>query len=339
MFVAGGLLLVVGLASFSDRAPSLVAAVERRLHLPRIGESALHLLGWMAVTLLVTVALKGVRARWSAAAGIVLLGIAIEVLQPALSSNRTFEPGDIVANVLGVAIGLAVGTRIANAAWVQPPTDDPDTGTALGFLEANGLPIFIGFIAVVAAVGAAYLIGLDAAIALALMLLVVAATVGVYRLRRGEPITWSERLDRRKLVTSAVLGMLLVGAIIQVVPYGRDHSNPPITAEPAWDSPETRALTVRACFDCHSNEVEYPWYANVAPFSWAIQTHIEEGRSDLNFSEWDRRQKNADESAETVRDGEMPPDYFTRFTHPEARFTDAEEQQLIRGLVATFGDD
>ena len=56
--------------------------------------------------------------------------------------------------------------------------------------------------------------------------------------------------------------------VMQLVPYGRDHSNPPVTAEPNWDSPETRALFKRACFDCHSNETVWPWYAYVAPFSW-----------------------------------------------------------------------
>ncbi len=140
------------------------------------------------------------------------------------------------------------------------------------------------------------------------------------------------------LLTSALIGVLIVGLAIQAIPYGRDRSNPPITGEPAWDSPETRALTVRGCFDCHSNEVDYPWYSQIAPISWAVQSHIDGGRSKVNYSEWDRPQDDADDSAETVKDGEMPPAYFTRFTHADARFTDAERQQLYNGLVATFGN-
>ncbi len=42
-----------------------------------------------------------------------------------------------------------------------------------------------------------------------------------------------------------------------------------------------------ACYDCHSNEVKYPWYSNIAPFSWVISTHIEEGKKALNFSIWE----------------------------------------------------
>lgn len=42
-----------------------------------------------------------------------------------------------------------------------------------------------------------------------------------------------------------------------------------------------------ACYDCHSNEVRYPWYSNVAPFSWVISTHIIEGKKALNFSVWE----------------------------------------------------
>jgi hypothetical protein len=65
--------------------------------------------------------------------------------------------------------------------------------------------------------------------------------------------------------------LLIVGVVvfvaIQLVPYGRDHTNPPVTAEPRWDSPQTRTLAVSACFDCHSNETAWPWYTNVAPFS------------------------------------------------------------------------
>jgi hypothetical protein len=65
------------------------------------------------------------------------------------------------------------------------------------------------------------------------------------------------------------IGLGAVGAFlaIQLVPYGRDHTNPPGTGEPSWDTPATRALAKQACFDCHSNETEWPAYASVAPVS------------------------------------------------------------------------
>jgi mono/diheme cytochrome c family protein len=132
----------------------------------------------------------------------------------------------------------------------------------------------------------------------------------------------------------ALIGTLLV---IQLVPYGRDHTNPPVVAEPAWDSAHTRELAVRACFDCHSNETVWPWYSNVAPMSWLVQRDVDEGRETLNFSEWDRPQE-AEEAAETVREGSMPPSQYL-LTHPEARLSDAELSALAAGLAATLGDE
>jgi hypothetical protein len=75
------------------------------------------------------------------------------------------------------------------------------------------------------------------------------------------------------------LGLLGAFLLVQLVPYGRDHSNPPATGEPTWDAPETRALAKQACFDCHSNETEWPAYASIAPVSWLVQRDVNEGSS------------------------------------------------------------
>lgn len=127
------------------------------------------------------------------------------------------------------------------------------------------------------------------------------------------------------------LAALVLLAVIQVVPYGRDHSNPSLRDEPHWDSAKTRALAKRACFDCHSNETVWPWYSNVAPMSWLVQHDVDEGRAMLNFSEWSRPQEEAHESAEAVEEGEMPPSVYTPL-HPEAKLNAADRDALIRGL-------
>jgi hypothetical protein len=183
------------------------------------------------------------------------------------------------------------------------------------------------------------LIGLNGVVGVVLGGLVIVAAFGIYRLVTGPHVVWHERLAPGRMAFSGVVGLLAVGLAIQLIPFGWDRSNPPVTAEPNWDSPETRELVVRACFGCHSNEVDYPWYSRVAPMSWAVQLHVDEGRSEVNYSEWDKPQKEADESAETVIEGEMPPPYYTRFAHPEARLSDAELQRLIDGLEATFGSE
>lgn len=138
-------------------------------------------------------------------------------------------------------------------------------------------------------------------------------------------------------IKRGLLTLLAVLVLIQLIPYGRDHSNPAVLAEPAWDPPATRELAVRACFDCHSNEVVWPWYSHVAPISWLVQFDVNEGRHKLNFSEWHAGQE-GHEAAETVREREMPPRQYL-WTHRAARLTDDERAALNTGLIATFGED
>jgi mono/diheme cytochrome c family protein len=138
-----------------------------------------------------------------------------------------------------------------------------------------------------------------------------------------------------RLIRWAVAGLVIALLAIQLVPYGRAHTNPPVDAEPAWDSAATRALAVTACYDCHSNQTEWPWYTNVAPLSWLVQRDVDEGRAALNFSEWGPGQE-GEEAAESVSEGEMPPFVYT-LTHPGAALSDADRQSLILGLTATFG--
>ena len=146
------------------------------------------------------------------------------------------------------------------------------------------------------------------------------------------------KLTNARLLTVIFAATLGTMVTIQTIPYGRAHSNPPITGEPEWATPRTRELMVRACFGCHSNEVEYPAYASVAPISWVIETHVAEGREKVNYSEFDSRQRGADETIEVIEEGSMPPAYYTQFgRHPEAKLTTAEIAELIAGLKATPG--
>jgi mono/diheme cytochrome c family protein len=134
-----------------------------------------------------------------------------------------------------------------------------------------------------------------------------------------------------------VLKWLLVAAIlIQFIPFGHTHTNPPQIKEPAWDSPNTRELFHRACFDCHSNATTWPWYSNVAPVSWLVQRDVNGGRSHLNFTEWDRPQKHAEHVTEEVKQGDMPP-WFYLPMHPAARLSEVEKQALMDGAAKSLG--
>lgn len=131
---------------------------------------------------------------------------------------------------------------------------------------------------------------------------------------------------------------VILGAVaIQFIPYGKDHTNPPVMSEVQWDSPRTQELFNRACADCHSNETKYPWYSDIAPVSWLIAHDIEEGREKMNVSMIGIQKKNKlKDAADEVKEGEMPiPPYL--IAHPEARLSDAEKQELANGLEKTFG--
>jgi hypothetical protein len=136
----------------------------------------------------------------------------------------------------------------------------------------------------------------------------------------------------------AIATMVLVGlfSVMQLIPYGHAHDNPPVVSEPAWDHPRTRELAKRACFDCHSNETSWPWYANVAPMSWVVASDVEAGRSVLNFSEWTNAPDIVSATSASVLGGEMPPRGYA-LQHGDARLTTEERVALARGLHATFG--
>ncbi|HVT78146.1 MAG TPA: heme-binding domain-containing protein [Acidimicrobiales bacterium] len=131
-----------------------------------------------------------------------------------------------------------------------------------------------------------------------------------------------------------VLLVVVLFALAQLVPFR--VKNHPVVSEPNWDSARTKQLFAAACSDCHSNQTRPRWYEKVAPVSWWINHHVEDGRAALNVSECGRGREGGREGPETVREGSMPPSYYTWFgLHPDAKLTATERQQLADGLAAT----
>ena len=133
----------------------------------------------------------------------------------------------------------------------------------------------------------------------------------------------------RKLLLAGVAAFLL----LQLVPYGWRHPNPPVTQDAPWPSPEARRIAKAACYDCHSNESHWPAYSYVAPMSWLVRKDVEDGRAKLNFSTWGSGEQEAHDTADTVREGSMPPRKYT-VLHPTAKLSAAEKQALIAALDA-----
>lgn len=130
--------------------------------------------------------------------------------------------------------------------------------------------------------------------------------------------------------------LLIVVAIvilIQLVPVNRE--NPAVTA-PLDGPPALVTVLKESCYDCHSNETNWPWYAYVAPVSWLVAHDVNEGREHLNFSDWsnldrNRQVRKADEIREHVDEGEMPLEIYL-VNHDEARLTD-DDLATIRAWV------
>lgn len=126
-----------------------------------------------------------------------------------------------------------------------------------------------------------------------------------------------------------VLVVVLVG--IQFVPV--NTSNPPVERTITWANPQTAETFRLACADCHSNETVWPWYAKVAPVSWWIAHHVEEGREHFNISAQDMG--DADEAYEAVEEGWMPMESYT-WMHAGAKLTPEQRKDFVAGLKATF---
>lgn len=144
---------------------------------------------------------------------------------------------------------------------------------------------------------------------------------------------------RGSVIRTGLLILVAAFLVIQLVPYGRAHSNPPATKAWQFDSPRTEQLADDACGACHSNLTNWPIESNVAPFSWLIERDVDEGRGIFNYSEWDRgQQAPIDEITEVIDEGEMPPIQY-KLLHSSARLSDSEKADLIAGLTRSYEQD
>jgi hypothetical protein len=130
--------------------------------------------------------------------------------------------------------------------------------------------------------------------------------------------------------------LIAVASILALQLYPLDRSNPPVVLE--VDAPaEVKAVLERACYDCHSHQTRWPWYAWVAPVSFLVVHDVSEAREHLNFSDWGRytpekARKKIDEILEEVEEGEMPLFYYLPL-HPEAELT-TEDRLAIEEWVS-----
>ena len=133
-----------------------------------------------------------------------------------------------------------------------------------------------------------------------------------------------------KKLTYVLAALLILFCLIQIIPVNRE--NPEFDVEYDFDAPvEVKEIVVNSCYDCHSNQTDWPWYSYVAPTSWFTVGHVNDAREKMNFSEWllqpdEKRQKIKEEMIEEIEEGNMPLPLYL-IMHPVAELTD--EQLLV----------
>lgn len=139
-------------------------------------------------------------------------------------------------------------------------------------------------------------------------------------------------------IIALVLLVAFVG--IQFIPTERNQSDsvPSTDFMLVHNVPENiqRKLQV-SCYDCHSNNTQYPWYNKIQPVAWFLEDHIKEGKAELNFNEWDslsarRKTSKLRSIIKQIESGEMPLDSYT-FIHRDAKFSEAEAEEIINWVT------
>ncbi len=136
----------------------------------------------------------------------------------------------------------------------------------------------------------------------------------------------------KKLKIIILVALIFLGLI--VMPSKREEvAVNPVEEFAPEDADEVMSILHKACYDCHSYETHYPWYASVAPISFWLNKHIEHGREHLNFSIWhtysiDERNEILEEFGETISEKKMPMLSYW-IVHWEAKLSDEERKTLV----------
>ena len=139
-----------------------------------------------------------------------------------------------------------------------------------------------------------------------------------------------------KIVKKVALALLVIFVALQFYRPEKNQAQGNHTAlfiTQTNPSPEVKLILQESCYDCHSNNTEYPWYNNVAPVSYWLSNHIKDGKKHLNFSDWgnyDNKKKDhkLEEVVDMIEAGEMPLNEYT-WTHETAKLTEEQQNAVI----------
>ena len=131
--------------------------------------------------------------------------------------------------------------------------------------------------------------------------------------------------------------MLVLLAVLVIIQFIHPKKNKAEGVQPA----DVKTILAKACYDCHSNNTRYPWYANLQPLHWWLEKHIKNGKKEINFDDYTNKSlryqyHKMEEVIEQVKEGEMPLNSYT-WIHKDAKLT-TEEKAKITGWAQSVLD-
>ena len=142
-------------------------------------------------------------------------------------------------------------------------------------------------------------------------------------------------------IVKIIAGIFLVALVlIQFIPvdYNQNDTVPQTDFMVVHKVPEAIQKKIQvSCYDCHSNNTQYPWYNRVQPVAWFLEDHIKEGKAELNFNQWDslssrRKASKLRSIIKQIESGEMPLDSYT-LIHRDAKFSKEETEEIINWVT------
>jgi len=155
---------------------------------------------------------------------------------------------------------------------------------------------------------------------------------------RGEhnPVPFQPPKRKRRWFKNIMLLLLFVFIVMQFFQPDKNNNNVAIaeniSSVIAMPDSVNKVLHL-ACYDCHSNNTEYPWYSNIQPIGWWLAGHIKDGKRELNFNEFatyttKKQLKKLEEIKESQQDKWMPLEYYT-LIHEDAKLDDEQRRLII----------
>lgn len=141
-----------------------------------------------------------------------------------------------------------------------------------------------------------------------------------------------------------LIALLVILIIIQLIRPGKNIAAQPSSNDIAlkYNVPgNVKQILQRSCYDCHSNNTDYPWYSNIQPVMWFLDNHIQEGKRELNFSEFasytpKKAAHKLDEVISETGEHEMPISSYL-WMHKNAKLSDTEIEQITK-WASTLSD-